>query len=114
MSGHLARGASGEEAAAQWYANQGYELIARNWRIPAGEIDIICAHGDTVVFVEVKTRASARYGSGMVAVDRRKQQRLRRLAGAWLADSERFFNQIRFDVVDVDARGHLKVVENAF
>ncbi len=114
MTGHLARGAFGEQAAAEWYQHHGYDVVARNWRIASGEIDLICQRDDTVVFVEVKTRSSGRYGSGMVAVDRRKQQRLRSLATSWLSQAGRYFDEVRFDVADVDARGHLQVVENAF
>ncbi len=114
MTGHLARGAFGEQAAAQWYQNHGYDVVARNWRVASGEIDLICVRDSSVVFVEVKTRSSSRYGSGMVAVDRRKQQRVRALAARWLSQSNEYFDEVRFDVADVDARGHLQVVENAF
>ena len=117
MTAHRsALGRAGEEAAAAWYLAQGYDVLDRNWRVARGELDLVAArpaHG-LVVFCEVKTRSSDRYGSGFAAVDRRKQQRLRSLALAWLAAQDRHWRELRFDVVDVDARGHLQVLEAAF
>jgi putative endonuclease len=112
----LATGRSGEDAAAAWYEAHGFVVLDRNWRIARGELDIVAAQLERglVVFCEVKTRSSSRYGSGLAAVDRRKQQRLRALALQWLAAQDRRWPELRFDVVDVDARGHLKVVEGAF
>ena len=112
----LALGRAGEDAAAAWYEAHGYEVLARNWRAGRGELDLVAARPGVglVVFCEVKTRSSARYGSGFAAVDRRKQQRLRALALQWLAAQDRHWSDLRFDVVDVDARGHLQVLEAAF
>lgn len=110
----MALGAAGEEAAAQWYLAHGYEILDRNWRVRQGEIDLICRRGTTVVFVEVKTRSSTRFGSGAAAVTWKKQQRIRELARRWLAASTDFFPQTRFDVVDVDGRGNVVVIEGCF
>jgi putative endonuclease len=112
----LALGQAGEDAAAAWYASNGYVVLDRNWRVAGGELDLVAArpeHG-LVVFCEVKTRSSTRYGSGFAAVDHRKQRRLRSLALQWLSAQERHWPELRFDVVDVDARGHLQVLESAF
>lgn len=111
-----ALGTFGEDAAAAWYEANGYVVLDRNWRIARGELDIVAARPaeGLVVFCEVKTRSSDRYGSGLEAVDRRKQQRLRSLATGWLAAQDRRWPRLRFDVIDVDARGHLRVVESAF
>ncbi len=111
---HLDLGAAGEQAAAKWYRTNGYRIITRNWRNERGEIDLICRRDHTVVFVEVKTRTSGRYGTGFAAVDWRKQTQVRRLAHAWLSASDRYFDEVRFDVVDVDHRGHIQVIEAAF
>ena len=112
----LALGRAGEDAAAAWYRAHGLEVLDRNWRVARGELDIVAADvaRGLVVFCEVKTRSSARYGSGFAAVDRRKQQRLRSLALQWLAAQDRYWPELRFDVIDVDARGHLQVIEAAF
>ncbi len=119
MSDHNRRlGSFGENAAADWYLNHGYDVCERNWRVREGEIDLICELASpnhrVVIFVEVKTRSSARFGGGYVAVDQKKQRKLRQLAMIWLAGNTRFFDELRFDVVDVDARGHLQVWEAAF
>lgn len=107
-------GRRGEDAAARWYAGQGYAIIDRNWRCPAGEIDLIAGAGDTVVFIEVKTRSSRRYGSGLEAVTAAKQRRIRTVARAWLAQHDGWVPHLRFDVVDVDARGTVEVREGCF
>lgn len=107
-------GRAGEDAAAAWYTHRGGEVLARNWRCRDGEIDLIVRLGSVVVFVEVKTRSSTRHGSGFAAVDWRKQRTIRRVARHWLAEQHDWFTELRFDVVDVDARGHLQVLESAF
>ncbi len=85
---------------------RGWSILDRNWRIRLGEIDLVARDGRTLVIVEVKSSRPGR-GAGPVtpvlAVDRRKQQRLRRLATAWLVarQSHVSFDEIRFDVVGV-------------
>jgi putative endonuclease len=109
-------GRAGEDAAAAWYEAHGYAVLDRNWR-PAGgrgELDLVAARSGLVVFCEVKARSTSRYGSGFDAVGHRKQQRVRALGVAWLAAQDRHWARLRFDVVDVDARGHLRIVEAAF
>ena len=61
-------GAKGEDRAAQWYEDNGYEILERNWRRREGEIDLIVRRGRTVAFCEVKTRTSDRFGSGAESV----------------------------------------------
>lgn len=109
-----ALGRAGEDAAVAWYLGRGAEVVARNWRCRDGEIDLVVRFGRTVVFVEVKTRASSRYGSGFAAVGPKKQATIRRVAQRWLREQDEWFETVRFDVVDVDARGHLRVIEAAF
>jgi putative endonuclease len=86
MPHRLARavGDFGEDQACRELESRGWELLDRNWRCAAGEIDIVARDGDTVVFCEVKTRRSARFGSPVEAVTPAKAARLRRLAGLWL------------------------------
>ncbi len=107
-------GRYGERFAADWYAGRGYEIVARNWRVRAGEIDLIAARGEVVVFCEVKRRMSNAFGSGAEAVDWRKQQRIRTVARHWLAQQESWVPEIRFDVAVVDGAGHVEVIEAAF
>jgi putative endonuclease len=94
-------GRHGEDVVARALEEQGWEVLARNWRCPIGEIDIVARDGADAVAVEVKTRRSATFGSPLEAVTRVKRARLRRLAAAWLAAQERHFDGIRIDVVGV-------------
>lgn len=77
-------GRSGEEIAAGYLEQLGYVVVGRNVRLPGGEIDVICRDKDVFVFVEVKTRSTARFGSAVSAVDARKRRTLRALAADWL------------------------------
>lgn len=109
----LALGARGEALAAAWYVAHGYDVLARNWRAPDGELDLVLRRGRTVVFCEVKTRSSAAFGAPIEAVNRRKQVRLRRLAVEWLRASGVRADGLRFDVASVLA-GEVEVIEAAF
>ncbi len=107
-----ARGRAGEDAAAALLEAHGYRIVARNVRVPGGEIDIIARDGDTVVFVEVKARAGASFGAALRAVDGRKRATLRACAADWLqiaAPNAR----ARFDVVTFD-RGRAQLHRGAF
>ncbi len=108
-----ALGASGEDAVAAWYVERGYEVMVRNWRCRAGELDLIVRRGRTFVFCEVKTRSSAAFGAPVEAVSRDKQVRVRHLAARWLEDAPTRATDIRFDVASVLA-GEIEVLEGAF
>ena len=107
-------GAYGEGVAARFYRAHGYELLDRNWRVREGELDLICRRDGEVVFVEVKTRSSDRFGTGAEAVTPAKQQRIRALAMMWLRSNAGSYGSIRFDVVVVDPRGNVRPFKNAF
>jgi putative endonuclease len=112
-------GAAGEDAVAAWYRDAGYDVLDRNWRVREGELDVIAARAGTLVFCEVKTRRSDRFGLPVEAVTIRKQHRLRTLAGRWLdANRSRRGGAIRFDVASVVPDGHggwiVTVLEQAF
>jgi putative endonuclease len=112
-------GTNGEDAVARWYAGAGYDVLDRNWRVREGELDLVVQRAGTVVFCEVKTRRSARFGLPVEAVTARKQQRLRLLAGRWLdAHHGARGGRLRFDVASVvpDGRGGwvVSVLEAAF
>ncbi|MGI8793967.1 MAG: YraN family protein [Acidimicrobiales bacterium] len=107
-------GEQGEQAVAEWYEANGYEIVARNWRCREGELDLVVRQGRTFVFCEVKTRSSTAFGSPFEAVTRTKQMRLRRLAARWLEDDAPVrARDIRFDVAAVLA-GKIEVLEGAF
>lgn len=96
----LARGAWGERKAAQWYTDEGYTVLDRNWRTRTGEIDLVVCRDGEIVFCEVKARRSDFMGTAAEAVDWRKQKRLRALAVQWLETHNRR-GRIRFDVATV-------------
>ena len=112
----LERGRAGEDRAAAWYRSHGFAVIERNWRCVAGEIDLICARGTTLIFVEVKARTSARQGHPFEAVTLAKQRRLYRLASAYLRTQTTHWVELRFDVVAVlgEDLEVLEVLEGAF
>lgn len=107
---------TGEDAAAQFLAKRGLEVVVRNWRLKMGEIDIVAKEGSILVFVEVKTRRTADFVDPSVAVDFRKQQKLRRLAEAYIAIERPEFERCRFDVVAVvhDGQSRLRYIPDAF
>jgi putative endonuclease len=108
-----ALGADGEAAVAEWYVDHGYEVVERNWRCRAGELDLVLRRGRTFVFCEVKTRSSAAFGAPVEAITRAKQVRLRHLAARWLEEAPLRPTDIRFDVASVLA-GEIEVLEGAF
>ncbi len=114
-NGRQALGGHGESLAARWYLDRGYELLDRNWRTPDGEIDLVLARGAVLVFCEVKTRASDRYGSPAEAVTALKQRRIRRVAAAYLRQraAKGRADVLRFDVACVTGR-QVEVIEAAF
>ncbi len=104
-------GAYGERVAAAHLVASGLVILERNWRCPAGEIDIVARDGDVLVFCEVKTRRGTGYGSPLEAVTPRKAARLRRLAAAWTVERGVHLPEIRIDLVGVlrPARGAAEV-----
>jgi putative endonuclease len=107
-------GHAAEELAARRLADSGWEIVARNARTRFGELDLIARDDQALVFVEVKAgRQGAAFGPPrpVLAVDRRKQLRIRRLAGAWLASHRPLppHREIRFDAIGItfDHTGHV-------
>jgi len=106
-----ALGAYGEALAAQHLVEHGMVVLDRNWRCPAGEIDLVLRDGRTVVFCEVKTRSSDAFGSPLEGVDKRKAARLRRLAARWLEAHDLRVRDVRVDLVGVlhAPPGHIEI-----
>lgn len=111
-------GRSGEDAALAWYLSRGFRPVARNWRCRLGEIDLVVRRGGLLAFVEVKTRSGAALGGGYEAVGRRKQQKLRQLAEAFIAGELGAGTRYRFDVASVmpgrEGAPSVHVFEDAF
>ncbi len=98
-SGRL--GPRGEEAASQYLQASGLRILDRGVRFPCGELDLIALDGDTLVFVEVKTRRSDHRGTPSEAVDHKKQGRMTRAALQYLKSRHLLRRRCRFDVVAV-------------
>ena len=116
---HLRRGARGEKLARRFLRRHGYKILYRNFRAcGGGEIDIVCRDGDTLVFVEVKTRSDEDFGRPIEAVDRQKQLRVSKGGLAWLRLLDNPDIVFRFDVVEVllpdDGDPHFELIQNAF
>jgi putative endonuclease len=99
-------GRFGEQVAAEHLEAAGLEILDRNWRCRAGELDLVARDGTQLVFVEVKTRSSLAFGGPGEAVDRAKSARVRQLALRWImarreAGAAEFWASLRFDVVTV-------------
>lgn len=112
-------GDRGERAAARFLRKQGYRILARQYSSPAGEIDLIALDGETIVFVEVKTRADTAAGEPAEAVTPAKQKQLTKLALAYLKRRKLLQRRARFDVVSVlwpegTKRPEIRHFKNAF
>lgn len=95
-------GKSGEDLAVEELERRGYAVLARRYRTAHGEIDIVAEHGETLVFVEVKARATAEFGTAAEAVTRHKQRRIARMAREYLGRMHVAARRCRFDVVAID------------
>jgi putative endonuclease len=116
---HIRRGELGEKLARKFLRRNGYKILYRNFRgLRGGEIDIVCRDGDTLVFVEVKTRGGEAFGRPVEAI--RSNQRNRILQGglAWLRLLDNPDILFRFDVVEVvvdhNAEPRIELVRDAF
>lgn len=111
-------GKFGEDCAAQFLEDNGYKIVARNFRIRSAEIDIVAQLGNVIVFVEVKARSSIRHGLPVEAVNFRKQKKIIEAAGVFLQNENFSDCACRFDVVEVYLRGErveeINHIENAF
>jgi putative endonuclease len=91
-------GISAESRAAAWLIAHGYRILARRWKCPLGEIDIVAARRHTLIFVEVKARASL--DEAAESVTERQKRRIAAAAEVWLADNPLpAIRDIRFDAI---------------
>ncbi len=107
------RGRRFEQLAAQFYIDDGFEVLERNWRAGHKEIDLIVRKGDTVVFVEVKASFSKKFGHPVERVDKRKVQNLVVCAQQYINTNELAGVDFRFDVVTFD-NGKMEHYPDAF
>ena len=104
-------GRIGENAALDVYRNRGYRVVARNWRCPLGELDLVLLRGEMLVICEVKTRRGSTFGGGYEGVTARKRAKVRALAEAFLRARPGCPETVRFDVASVALRAGLVEVE---
>jgi putative endonuclease len=97
------QGAEAERAAAAMLVAAGYDIVERNFRCKAGELDIIARDGDILVFVEVRSRSDDDHGAAFEMIGRAKQRQVVRVARYYLAAAQPRFERCRFDVVAITA-----------
>jgi putative endonuclease len=110
-------GKRGEELASAYLENAGYKIVERNYRCIFGEIDIVAEEGDTIVFIEVKSRRSNAYGDPQLAVGYRKQKKISLVALHYIAEKHQHNRNARFDVVAVkivSSGTAIELIKNAF
>ncbi len=90
----------GECAAENFYRKKGYRILAKNYTVRGGEIDLIVESPEWLVFVEVKTRSNLNYGYPSEAIDHKKIQHMRRAAGRYIEEHPTK-KEIRFDAIEV-------------
>ena len=107
----------GEELACRMLRRRGFRIEDRNFRCRGGEIDVVASRAGVLVFCEVKTRSSLRWGEPAESVGPVKQMRLRHAAAAWCRRHRRSATELRFDVIAVlkDPSGtRVQWLEDAF
>lgn len=117
MRSRADRGARAERAAGRYLRRAGYQIIDRNWRCRGGELDLILARDDLIVFVEVRSVFTAYLGTPTQTVSAPKQARVGYAAGAWLRARRRVPGRVRFDVVGIVSRRRrwaIEHIEDAF
>ncbi|WP_202711318.1 YraN family protein [Sporosalibacterium faouarense] len=109
------KGDYGEKLAMEYLNDNDYIIIERNFRNRIGEIDIIAKKDNIIVFIEVKSRKNSKYGYGYEAVNKRKQDKIIKLANSYINFKNLRSFQFRFDIIEVyfeDCR--INHIENAF
>ena len=105
-------GIKGEDLAVKFLKKKGYRIRSRNYKTPLGEIDIVAEDGETLVFVEVKTRADNSFGLPFEAVDYRKREKLKKVALYYLKNCCKKDLPSRFDVLSIQAGGDKSEIEH--
>lgn len=100
MNTHIL-GNKGEQQAKQYLISQKYKILETNFTSPLGEIDIIAQQNDIIVFVEVKTRETARFGLPREAVTLYKQNKIRKIALGYLKFTKNLNSKVRFDCIEI-------------
>ena len=110
-------GRYGEDQAASYLQDRGYEIIDRNWRSPVGEIDLVARDKDRLVFIEVKTRNGSGFGHPFEAITAKKVARMRRMVAEWCLAKQISGLKVRLDAVAVlitGGRVHIEHLKEVF
>ena len=111
-------GADGESEACRLLRRSGYRILERNYRTRWGELDAVAFQDGELVFVEVRSRTSPRFGSGAESVGGAKRRQLVKMAGLYLAEKDVADRPCRFDVVEMEMTGGGKwkgsIIRDAF
>jgi putative endonuclease len=94
-------GSEGEQLAARFLQEKGYEIIERNYRFGRGEMDLIAKEGNDLVFIEVKARRSSEYGAPEESITVAKEAQLKRVADGYLSEHDIEDQNCRFDIVTI-------------
>ena len=116
-SAKIQTGKLGEDIAVDYLKNEGYRIIERNYRCVFGEIDIVATDRNVIVFVEVRSRKSAKYGSPQESVGLNKKMKVSKIALNYLKEKQFQDCRARFDVVAVKILtegSEVKLIKNAF
>ena len=111
------KGKQGEDIAAAYLRESGYEILEQNYYFNHGEIDIVAKEGTVLVFVEVKSRSSRMFGEPEESVTPKKQDLLRRTAEGYVAERNISDVECRFDVVSilhVNGKSECKILRDCF
>ena len=110
-------GKIGEDKAALLLTDNGYKILARNYRTKLGEVDIIAEDKDTICFIEVKARKDCRFGFPQEAISKAKQRQLTKSALMFLKEKNLLHKNARFDIVSIiysQDTSKLDLIKNAF
>jgi putative endonuclease len=97
----MARATWAEDLVAAWYERNGYVIVARNWRCPRGELDVVAWRDGVLVICEVKARRNADFGDPFESITPQKMLRVRRATASFMATCEQIVKEIRFDFAAV-------------
>ncbi|MHB1393838.1 MAG: YraN family protein [Clostridia bacterium] len=118
MGNNKVLGAFGEGLACEYLAECGYRVLERNFSCKVGEVDIIALQKDTIVFIEVKTRSSEKYGKPSEAVSAAKQQKIVKTALYYLQSNKFLDYMCRFDVIEIivdeENKYQINLIKDAF
>jgi len=110
---HIELGKLGEKFGQQFLKSKGYKILETNYKNMGYEIDVIAEHADYIVFIEIKTRRSKRYGMPSEAVTKEKQRRYKMISSLYLTHKKLLHRYIRFDVLEI-IDGKPNLIINAF